>query len=199
MCVAGQWLLSEYHGGGSDCMEMGVSLPWPLSPLRSPFLGIKHGRQYSTCPEHCFSSTGAAWQWEGSEAVCGGRGLRRGKGRRQGNTAGGRGEGREEVEKSREKEGKGRRDEELGKKERRGERSRRGIEAGSGLPRAWQCSAHSPGWVNVCKTNQTELCPQRTQGTQPRSFRRGSSFRARCRQECPPSCWLMPITPQAAH
>lgn len=129
----------------------------------------------------------------------GGRGLRRGKGRRQGNAAGGRGEGREEVEKSREKEGKGRRDEELGKKERRGERSRRGIEAGSGLPRAWQCSAHSPGWVNVCKTNQTELCPQRTQGTQPRSFRRGSSFRARCRQECPPSCWLMPITPQAAH
>lgn len=92
-------------------------------------------------------------------------------------------QGDREMERWEEEGGKRRRrDREEGKREEHGVRG--WIEAGIGLPRAWRCSAHSSGWVNVCKTNQTKLCPQRAQGTQPRSFQRGLSFKAHCRQEC---------------
>lgn len=91
----------------------------------------------------------------------------------------------------------GRKEERQDRKEgKRGKHGVRGwIESGIGLPRAWQCSAHSPGWVNVCKTNQSKLCPQRAQGTQHRSFRRGLSFKAHCRQKCSlnTGCCLSPL------
>lgn len=80
-----------------------------------------------------------------------------------------------------------------GRKERRGKQG-----AGGGLRQAQASPGLGrtlPGWVNVCKMNQTELCPQRAQGTQPRSFRRGLSFRAHDRQACHlnAGCCLLPL------